>query len=338
MSDSGVGAGGHTSRPRTGGPSEAAGVRPTHDPRRGERVLVLLIAAALAVSLVSVGVLYRTLDGGEAPAAAAVRPVLIPTATPTTATASTPVPTVTVTVTAEPAPVPELPAPAEAAVPVTATKGAPPVQVVVPDLQIDESLLGLQVTPEGRMQVPESAEDIGWWTDGPAPGDPGAALLVGHVDSTEGPGVFYHLSGLQKGAEVAVRRADGVTVRFAVTGTQVFAKDDFPDDLVYRTEGKPSLHLVTCGGTFDRETGHYRDNVVVFADLIQDTPDPVSTPGEDPAVTPPPQPPPSAPAGVTVQEQASADMANAAIAEAARSSRAGAPEAETPEQAEGAGR
>ncbi|WP_247659418.1 class F sortase [Micromonospora sp. U56] len=27
----------------------------------------------------------------------------------------------------------------------------------------------------------------------------------------------------------------------------------------------PELRLVTCGGAFDRRTGHYRDNLVVFA-------------------------------------------------------------------------
>jgi hypothetical protein len=28
---------------------------------------------------------------------------------------------------------------------------------------------------------------------------------------------------------------------------------------------RPALRLITCGGSFDRSTGHYRDNVVVYA-------------------------------------------------------------------------
>ena len=49
--------------------------------------------------------------------------------------------------------------------------------------------------------------------------------------------------------------------------SHTFPKDDFPDAIVYRTTGKPALHLVTCGGSFDESTGHYRDNLVVIADM-----------------------------------------------------------------------
>ena len=339
MSTSGVGAGRHTARSHTGGPSEPAGVWTTQEPRRRDRAIIGVIATATAVCLFSAGALVGQMGSVEAPAAAAALPSASPSAppssTPTAARTSgaspaptAPAPAATVTVTAEPSPTVTFPAPVPAAaIQRPADAGAPPVQVMIPDLQIDQGLLGLRVTPDRSLEIPESADDLGWWRDGPAPGEAGAALVVGHVDSTEGPGVFYHLSTLKEGAVVSVRRADGRTVRFAVTGTQVFAKDDFPDDLVYRTDGKPSLHLVTCGGTFDRETGHYRDNVVVFADLIEEAPAPESTPDPEPAPEsgPAPEPAPDAapaeastPGGVTAEEKAGADKVNAAIAEAIR--------------------
>ncbi len=141
-------------------------------------------------------------------------------------------------------------------------------QLSLPALDIDQRLIGLRVGADQQLDVPQSYDDIGWWSTGPVPGDPGAALMVGHLDSLDGPAVFAGLPSLTKGATVSVRRADGTQVKFAVTKVQAFPKDRFPDELVYRTEGRPSLHLVTCGGTYD-SSGGYRDNVVVFADLIK---------------------------------------------------------------------
>ncbi|MDK3257956.1 class F sortase [Blastococcus capsensis] len=150
------------------------------------------------------------------------------------------------------------------------TGAAPPVEVSIPAIGVQESLIGLRVRPDGELQAPEDYGDAGWWSAGPAPGDPGAALFVGHVDSQEGPAVFYRLRELQPGDVVSVRRSDGTTAEFVVQGSETFSKEAIPDEVVYRSDGKPSLHLVTCGGTFDRATGNYRDNVVVFADLVED--------------------------------------------------------------------
>jgi hypothetical protein len=85
------------------------------------------------------------------------------------------------------------------------------------------------------------------------------------VDSDKHPAVFYRLSGLTPGALVLVDRADRTTVRFRVQGRIQVAKSRFPADLVYAPTLAPSLRLVTCGGTYDKHTGHYRDNVVVTA-------------------------------------------------------------------------
>jgi hypothetical protein len=45
----------------------------------------------------------------------------------------------------------------------------------------------------------------------------------------------------------------------------VYAKSSAPLDRLFARDGPPRLTLVTCGGSFDRGTGHYRDNVVVTA-------------------------------------------------------------------------
>jgi Sortase domain len=142
---------------------------------------------------------------------------------------------------------------------------AAPVRLLVPRIGIDTGLVRLGLLADGQLAVPVSAAIAGWYTDGPAPGQVGPAVLAGHVDSYTGPGVFYRLRDLRTGDRVQVRRADGRQVQFAVTGVERFAKSSFPTARVYGPTPFTELRLVTCGGSFDAARGHYRDNVVVFA-------------------------------------------------------------------------
>ena len=93
-------------------------------------------------------------------------------------------------------------------------------------------------------------------------------MILGHVDSRRGPGVFFPLAGVMPGTEVHVDRADGSTVTFHVTGVLTVAKAGFPTEQVYAPTLQSSLRLVTCGGPFDHAAGSYRDNVIVSADPV----------------------------------------------------------------------
>lgn len=182
-------------------------------------------------------------------------------------TAAAPAPTVTVI--AEPE---SSPAPATATATATASGPVPgPARVEIPSLGIDSPLIDLFVAEDGTMGVPTTAEQIGWWEDGPIPGEPGASLIAAHVRLGGDDGVFLDLGTLEVGAEVAVDRVDGTVATYAVTSVEQFPKDEFPDERVYTFDGPTRLHLVTCGGSIDPDTGHYDDNVVVFADLVSDT-------------------------------------------------------------------
>lgn len=100
-----------------------------------------------------------------------------------------------------------------------------------------------------------------------APGDLGAAVIAGHVDSEDGPAVFYDLATLQPGAEVLIDRADGTTAVFAVDRVQSYPKDELPTVELYAASGR-ALRLITCGGEWDAEADSYRDNIVAYATLI----------------------------------------------------------------------
>ena len=143
-------------------------------------------------------------------------------------------------------------------------RGAP-ASLTIPAIDVHTRLVGLGLNPDGSLQVPIDFSVAGWYELGPRPGERGAAVLVGHVDSKQGPAVFYRLGELVPGSLVRVGWASGAEVRFRVYAVREYAKAAFPTSLVYGETPTPELRLVTCGGPFDRQTGHYLDNVVVFA-------------------------------------------------------------------------
>lgn len=142
---------------------------------------------------------------------------------------------------------------------------AEPVRVRIPVIGVTSGLERLGRAADRSVEVPQDPQSAGWYAEGPRPGEVGPAVLLGHVDSRLGPAVFFRLRELVPGDEVLVDRADGTTARFVVSRLQQVPKDTFPTELVYYPTTQAELRLVTCGGTFDRRTGHYRDNVIVFA-------------------------------------------------------------------------
>ena len=143
----------------------------------------------------------------------------------------------------------------------------PPVALLVPALGLDTTLAALHTDAYGALQVSPDPGQAGWYTEGPAPGDRGPAVLAGHLDSRAGPGIFAGLLRLRAGDPLDVRRADGSVAHFRVDSVETFAKRDFPTARVYAGDGTPALRIITCGGAFDAQTGRYRSNTVVFATM-----------------------------------------------------------------------
>jgi len=165
-------------------------------------------------------------------------------------------------VAALPAPTGPIVAPPQSAVPKPV---AAPVSLTIPLIGVQTHLITLGLTSTGALQVPFSTAVAGWYTGSPRPGAIGPAIIVGHIDSLTGPGVFYRLGELTRGDKVYVKRADGTLVEFRVTSVQTYLKDDFPTEDVYGPVPDAELRLITCGGAFDAATGHYLSNIVVYA-------------------------------------------------------------------------
>lgn len=154
-----------------------------------------------------------------------------------------------------------------AAPPAVATSGPAPTGLVIPAIGVRTRLVRLGVTAAGNLQVPSTTAVAGWYTGSPRPGEVGSAVIAGHIDSYLGPGVFYYLHRLKPGNLVYVQRGHGSVAVFRVTAVRTYPKSRFPTAEVYGPVPNAQLRLITCGGTFDPQTGHYLSNVIVFAVL-----------------------------------------------------------------------
>ena len=142
---------------------------------------------------------------------------------------------------------------------------APPATLMIPSIGVETELERVAVREDGTLAAPVDFDRAGWFAEGPAPGERGPAVIVGHVDSRDGPAVFYRLPELRPGDPIDVTRADGTVAQFAVAGTFETTKGAFPTEAVYGPTTGPTLRLITCSGTFDRDARHYLSNLVVAA-------------------------------------------------------------------------
>jgi sortase (surface protein transpeptidase) len=143
-----------------------------------------------------------------------------------------------------------------------------PVSLTIPIIGVQTRLITLGLAANGEMQVPTDYAVAGWFTGSPRPGALGSSIIVGHIDDTNGPAVFYRLRELVKGSKIYVKRADGSLAEFSVTSTQSYDKDHFPTRDVYGAVPDAELRLITCSGAFDEQTHHYVQNLVVYASEV----------------------------------------------------------------------
>ena len=147
-----------------------------------------------------------------------------------------------------------------------------PVSVEIPAIDVRSSLQYLGLTDEHTLEVPAPGPmyDIAaWYKYSSTPGELGPSVIYGHVDSAaQGPSVFFDLGDVEPGDKVLVERHDGVVAVFRVDGVRSYPKERFPTRQVYGKTDHAALRLITCGGPFDEGTGHYLENIVVFASLV----------------------------------------------------------------------
>ncbi|MDP9866480.1 MULTISPECIES: class F sortase [Streptosporangium] len=144
-----------------------------------------------------------------------------------------------------------------------------PVALVVPRAKVNAPVAPIDSGADGTLEPPPlwRADLVGWDRLGPTPGEPGSAVVVGHLDTKTGPAVFAGLSQVREGDAVVVTRQDRTAVVFRVSAVERVRKSAFPVGKVYRAPPRPAIRLVTCGGTYDSERHSYDDNLIVYGGL-----------------------------------------------------------------------
>ncbi|MFI6322240.1 class F sortase [Nonomuraea sp. NPDC050556] len=148
-------------------------------------------------------------------------------------------------------------------------KAVKPTAVYIPRIGVSAPLMELGLDAKGAIQNPpfSPANVAGWYRYGPVPGQRGAAVITGHLDTRSGPAVFAYLRNLRRGDQVQVLRADRSVAIFVVDRVEHTQKATFPTSKVYGKVAYPGLRVITCGGAFDSKAHSYKENTIVYAHL-----------------------------------------------------------------------
>lgn len=146
-----------------------------------------------------------------------------------------------------------------------------PLSISIPSINVTSTVNPIGLAKDGTLAVPQPGpklDQAAWFTKSPSPGQLGPSIIEGHVDSPQGPSVFFELGKLRPGNKIMVKRADGVRLTFTVHAVRDFKKSKFPTTLVYGSKNMdtPQLRLITCSD-FDKSIRHHVGNEVVFAHL-----------------------------------------------------------------------
>ena len=139
-----------------------------------------------------------------------------------------------------------------------------PTRVVIPALGVDAPVLPIS-TVGNALNPPSDPQELGWWSDGAAPGArKGSALVTGHTVHTGG-GALDHLGDLEVGDDVAVRvRGAAKPLRYVVTRVHTYGKGQLAKRAkqVFDQTVPGRLVLITCA---DWNGYEYESNTVVTA-------------------------------------------------------------------------
>lgn len=140
-----------------------------------------------------------------------------------------------------------------------------PVRLKIPKINVDAAIQYVGLTSHGEMEVPTNSVDVGWYDQGPRPGEKGSAVIDGHLNNGNGPGVFTTLYKLKKGDKLYIEDSKGTTTSFVVRESHTY--DPGHADEVFSRTDRAHLNLITCNGVWNPAKKSYNKRLVVFADI-----------------------------------------------------------------------
>lgn len=139
--------------------------------------------------------------------------------------------------------------------------------LLIPAIGIDAPVEPVGVLSNGALNVPQINQwtGVGWYKDGPVPGQAGSAIIDGHLDRPGGsPAVFWNLHQLQRGDMVMVVDAQGQTLRFQVIQLQAYRPNIAPLGKIYGDTSGVYLNLITCDGSWIPSQHQTAERLVVY--------------------------------------------------------------------------
>jgi LPXTG-site transpeptidase (sortase) family protein len=148
----------------------------------------------------------------------------------------------------------------------TARVDPTPVRLIIPSIRLDARIEPRGLDAKRDLDTAADPNDVAWYDRGPLPGEPGDALINGHVDWWTGDAVFTHLGRVRPGDVVEIVRADARVITFRVTVLQrVNAGTRIP--ALFAPGTRAQLTLITCAGVWNPLTFTNTQRLLVSASL-----------------------------------------------------------------------
>jgi len=140
----------------------------------------------------------------------------------------------------------------------------------IPSLELDAVIEPVGLTAAGAMEVPKDPADVGWFEQGPRPGEIGSAVMDGHygVWKNGTVAVFNRLNELKPGDDLSVEDAAGVISHFVVREVRSYDWDADTSEVFNSSDGKAHLNLITCEGVWNTTQGSYPNRLVGLTDKV----------------------------------------------------------------------
>ena len=142
-----------------------------------------------------------------------------------------------------------------------------PARLLIPKIGVNAKIEARGLDAGRNMETPGDFHNVAWYDLGPRPGEPGNALMNGHVDWWTGSAVFTRLSELRIGDTVMVQRRDGSRLSFRVTSRRVVLANARIASL-FAPSRVATLTLITCTGAWDPRIQSDTHRLLVSAVLV----------------------------------------------------------------------
>lgn len=143
--------------------------------------------------------------------------------------------------------------------------------LLIPAIGLDAPVEPVGVMASGALNVPQQNQwdGVGWYEDGPVPGQTGSAIIDGHLDRPGGaPAVFWRLNQLHVGEIVTIVGAHGRALHFHVVQLQAYQPDTAPLAKIYRDTSGTYLNLITCAGQWIPSEHQTTLRLVVYTKMV----------------------------------------------------------------------